>query len=74
MEYRLHQDVRLYAWPKHHPNSHAKITKTYPDGSVWLSNMNMPYQGTINRYFTKREFEMVTDPNEWDEADYASLR
>jgi len=38
----------------------AKIDVIYPDKSVRLVNMNMPFIGTICDIYTQEEFERIT--------------
>ena len=54
------QVVRAYAFPPNSKNSHLRIRAVYPNGDVWASNMNMPFQGTISKIFSKEEFTKLT--------------
>lgn len=54
------QVVRLYVFPPSSSNAEARVRKVYPNGSVWLSNANMPFAGSINKIFSKEQFEKLT--------------
>jgi len=45
----------------YHVNAHAIIRRIFKDGSIWISNLNMPYQGTISKILSLREFEELTN-------------
>ncbi len=38
-------------------NSRGRVTQIMGDGSFHVSNMNMPFSGTISDFFTERELE-----------------
>ncbi len=38
-------------------NSLGRVTQIMGDGSFHVSNMNMPFSGTISNFFTERELE-----------------
>ena len=54
-------DVRLLVHPEDDINSNVKVNKIYYGTKVWISNLNMPYQGTISLIITKKEFEELTN-------------
>tara|TARA_R100000789_G_C2879489_1_gene114009 strand:- start:237 stop:443 length:207 start_codon:yes stop_codon:yes gene_type:complete len=62
-EYKVNDRVRIIKYPKNDINGYARINFIFPDGRVWLTNINMPYQGTISEIFTKEEFEELLNQN-----------
>jgi hypothetical protein len=55
----MEDNVRLLKYSKTSVNAYARVADIKKD-RILLSNFNMPYQGTISRYFTKKEFEQLT--------------
>ena len=59
--YKVNDHVRLYDYPEGDINEAARIRTIYENDDVFLTNMNMPYLGTINGRFSKEEFKrMIT--------------
>lgn len=57
---KINDSVRLYDFPKGHINEEARVVNIYPDKSVWIANVNMPFCGTISEILTQKEFETLT--------------
>lgn len=51
--------VRLLDYPEGSINSHGHVNHVYPDGRVWVSNINMPYIGTVNKIFRVDELDRL---------------
>lgn len=56
----LYDEVRLNNYSETSINAYARVADIKKD-RILLSNMNMPYQGTISRYYDKKEFEKITN-------------
>ena len=41
------------------PDRYARIQSIYPDGGVWVVNLNMPYMGTTSKIYSKEEFDQI---------------
>jgi hypothetical protein len=63
-EYKINDHVRIIKYPENDINGYARINTIFPDGRVWLTNTNMPYQGTISEIFTKEEFKELLNQNQ----------
>ena len=48
MVFEENEHVRVRGEHKGSINEFARILKIYDNGDVWISNMNMPYLGTIS--------------------------
>ena len=47
--------VRILKYPEDHPNAYARVDRIdIAKGTVYVTNMNMPYQGT----FAGKEFKL----------------
>lgn len=51
--------VRIKKYSPTSINSHARVVAIEPHRAL-LKNLNMPFQGTINRWYSRREFEELT--------------
>lgn len=60
MRYKARDHVRLLKYPENSINSHAEIEHIYPDGMVWIANLNMPYSGTISEVVTPEYMDAFT--------------
>jgi len=39
------------------PDKYATINCIYPDGKIWVANLNMPYMGSISTVYSREEFD-----------------
>lgn len=68
-EFREGQHVRILKYPKGHANAEARINAAYPDGRVWITNLNMPYQGTISKILSPTEAQQQLKVIDYEEQD-----
>jgi hypothetical protein len=40
-------------------NEFARINHIYEDDSIWISNLNMPYLGTVSKIVSKDKIEIL---------------
>lgn len=59
MKYKLYQMVRVKGVPKGDPDEFAHVRAVYDDGTYWISNLNMPFSGTISAVVTAQEIERL---------------
>ena len=64
--------VRILKYADDPFNEFGLVTHTYNNGDVWVSNMNMPFQGTINQRFTADEVELIKSNCENEPTDDTS--
>lgn len=62
MKYKLYQMVRVKGVSKGDPDEFAHVRAVYDDGTYWISNLNMPFSGTISAVVSANEIErLVSD-------------
>ena len=44
---------------ENHPNAYARVVTIYEDGRVWVTNLNMPYMGTISEIVKDYQIQKV---------------
>ena len=54
------QVIRLYAFPPTSNNARARVRKVYPNGDVWLSNVDLGTDGNINKIFSQEDYKNFT--------------
>lgn len=59
MKYKLYQTVRVKAMPKGSADEYAAIRGIYKNGTYWISNLNMPFSGSISEIVTADEIERL---------------
>lgn len=59
MEPKENGTVRKLDEEKGSPDEYARIAHVYPDGKVWVANLNMPYMGSISKVYAREEFNKI---------------
>ena len=56
-----HNDkVRIKKYPEGHINARGYVRgEPRLDGKIWVTNLNMPFSGTISEYFSPSELELI---------------
>lgn len=54
--------VLIKEYEKDNINRHARVMRVYPDNKAWVSNLNMPYLGTVSKIYKISDL-MVIKPS-----------
>lgn len=56
----MHKRVRINKYPEDSINAYGRVIGYDPNnGKWWVTNMNMPYMGTISAWFSEDELTVV---------------
>lgn len=61
--FKRNEIVRVVGEPKGSINEFARIDTVYDDGRFWITNMNMPFLGTISKIVAESEIAKATERN-----------
>lgn len=59
MLFNQHEKVRILKYPEGDINEFGFIQGFNDDKRYWVSNMNMPFQGTVSEIFDETELDKV---------------
>ena len=61
MKFKHNERVLIKKYRNDPDNSHGRINLVSPkkDRPYWVTNLNMPYQGTVSEFFSEDELEKV---------------
>jgi hypothetical protein len=57
--FKVNEHVRVKGMRMGSPDEFARIAYIKEDGVYFVTNMNMPYQGTINQFMTEDKIEKI---------------
>lgn len=58
---KLGQTVRILSQPEGSENEFGHVNSLPDRGKVWVSNFNMPFQGTISEFYSPEDIELVRE-------------
>ena len=58
-KFEMNEEVRVVGEKPGSRNEYAVIRGIYENGTYWIANMNMPYQGTISDVVSVNKIEKV---------------
>ena len=59
-KFKLYQMVRIKGMPEGCADEFAHVRGVYKDGTYWISNMNMPFSGSISEIVTADKIERLS--------------
>lgn len=58
-KFEMHEHVRVKGIPVGDPDEFAWVQGVYEDGRYWITNINMPYMGTISAIVSSDKIEKI---------------
>jgi len=54
-DFKIGDRVRLLEFPEDSWDAYATVQFVHDDGSIWVSNLNMPFMGTTSKIYSADE-------------------